>query len=143
MMKISILGAGNVGGTLGRAWAGKGHDVFFGVPIPEDAKTQEFLTTIGSKARAGTVAEAAAAGEVIVLATPWPATRGAIQAAGNLAARWWVGTSTSAAEEIVKRAPRCQNGRGHPADGANPGGRLPPPRWAADKCLLLRQRSCR
>jgi len=27
MMKISILGAGNVGGTLGRAWARKGHDV--------------------------------------------------------------------------------------------------------------------
>jgi predicted dinucleotide-binding enzyme len=32
MMKISILGAGNVGGALGRAWACKGHDVYFGVP---------------------------------------------------------------------------------------------------------------
>lgn len=53
-MKISILGAGNVGGTLGRGWARKGHDVFFGVPRPGDAKTQELLTTIGSKARAGT-----------------------------------------------------------------------------------------
>jgi hypothetical protein len=31
--------------------------------------------------------EAAAAGDVIVLATPWPATRGAIQAAGNLAGK--------------------------------------------------------
>ena len=39
-MKISILGAGNVGGTLGRAWARKGHDVFFGVPRPQDTKTQ-------------------------------------------------------------------------------------------------------
>ncbi len=87
MMKISILGAGNVGGTLGCAWARKGHDVFFGVPSPEDAKTKQLLTTIGSKARAGTVAEAAAAGEVIVLATPWPATKDAIQAAGNLAGK--------------------------------------------------------
>jgi hypothetical protein len=34
MMKISILVAGDVGGTLGRAWARKGHDVFFGVPSP-------------------------------------------------------------------------------------------------------------
>src|ERR1700730_18566242 len=86
-MKISILGAGNVGGTLGRAWARKAHDVFFGVPRPGDAGTQELLTTIGSKARAGTVAEAAAAGDVIVLATPWPATRDAIQAAGDLAGK--------------------------------------------------------
>lgn len=83
-MKISILGAGNVGGTLGRAWARKGHDVFLGVPRPNDAKTQELLKTIGAKGSAGTVSEAATAGEVIVLATPWPATRDAIQAAGNL-----------------------------------------------------------
>src|SRR5437773_4684273 len=83
-MKISILGAGNVGGTLGSGWAGKGHDVFFGVPNPNDAKTQALLTTIGSKARAGTVAEAAAAGDVIVLATPWPVTQDAIKTAGDL-----------------------------------------------------------
>ena len=86
-MKISILGAGNVGGTLGRSWARKGHDVFFGVPRPGEAGTQELLTTIGSRARVGTVAEAAAAGDVIVLATPWPATRDAIQAAGNIAGK--------------------------------------------------------
>jgi predicted dinucleotide-binding enzyme len=84
-MKISILGAGNLGGTLGCCWARKGHNVFFGVPRSKDAKTQELLKTIGSNVRSGTVAEAAAAGDVIVLATPWPATRDAIQAAGNLA----------------------------------------------------------
>src|SRR5579864_5502140 len=83
-MKICILGAGSVGGTLGRAWARKGHDVFFGVPHPQDSKTQELLKTIGSKARAGSVAEAAAASDIIVLATPWPATQDAIKAAGNL-----------------------------------------------------------
>ena len=53
-MKISILGAGNVGGTLGRAWARQGYDVCFGVPRPQDAKMQELLKTIGTKARAGT-----------------------------------------------------------------------------------------
>jgi 8-hydroxy-5-deazaflavin:NADPH oxidoreductase len=113
-MKISILGAGNVGGTLGRAWARKGHDVFFGVP-----RTQELLTTIGSKARAGTVAEAAAAGEVIMLATPWPATKAAIQDAGNLAGKVVVdctnplkedfsglalGYTTSGAEQVAQWA---------------------------------------
>ena len=33
-MKIGILGAGNVGGALGRIWASKGHDITFGVPDP-------------------------------------------------------------------------------------------------------------
>ncbi|HEV3109498.1 MAG TPA: NADPH-dependent F420 reductase [Candidatus Binataceae bacterium] len=83
-MKIGILGAGNVGGALGSAWARKGHEVFFGVPRPQDTKTQELLKTIGAKCRAGSVAEAAAASDVIVLATPWPAAQDAIRAAGNL-----------------------------------------------------------
>ena len=44
------------------------HDVYFGVPGPGDAKTQELLTTIGSRARAGTVAEADFAPQVPVAA---------------------------------------------------------------------------
>jgi predicted dinucleotide-binding enzyme len=118
-MKISILGAGNVGGTLGRAWAREGYEVFFGVPRPQDAKTQELLKTIGAKARAGSVSEAAAAGDVLVLATPWPATRDAIQAAGNLAGKVVVdctnplkadisglalGLTTSGAEQVAEWA---------------------------------------
>ena len=31
-MRIGVIGAGNVGGTLGRSWLQKGHDVMFGVP---------------------------------------------------------------------------------------------------------------
>jgi predicted dinucleotide-binding enzyme len=118
-MKISILGAGNVGGTLGRAWAVLGHDVFFGVPRPQDTKTQELLKTIGAKARAGTVAEAGAAGEVLVLATPWQATRDALQAAGDLTGKvvvdctnplkedfsgLAVGFTTSGAEQVAQWA---------------------------------------
>ncbi len=99
-MKMSILGAGNVGGTLGRAWAKKGHDVFFGVPGPQDAKTQQLLKSIGQNACAGTVAEAAAAADLIVLATPWPATRGAIQAAGNLTGKMVVDCTNPLKEDI-------------------------------------------
>lgn len=84
MMKIAILGAGGVGGTLGRSWAAKGYEVFFGVPNPKSDKVQELLKTVGPKGRAGTVSEAAAFGEVVVLATPWTATEEAIKAAGNL-----------------------------------------------------------
>jgi predicted dinucleotide-binding enzyme len=84
-MNLAIIGAGNVGGTLGKAWARKaGHDIFFGVRDPKAEKTQTLLRAIGGKARAGTAAEAAQSAEVIVLATPWPATEAAIRAMGNI-----------------------------------------------------------
>jgi predicted dinucleotide-binding enzyme len=86
-MRIGVIGAGNVGGTLGRAWVKTGHDVLFGVPNPTAPKMVDLLRATGGKARAGSVAEAAAHGEVVVLATPWGATRDAIQQAGNLAGK--------------------------------------------------------
>jgi len=83
-MKLAIIGAGNVGGALGTAWAQKGHDVFFGVRDPKADKTQALLKKIGGKARAGTAAEAAASADVIVLSTPWPATEAAIRSMGDI-----------------------------------------------------------
>jgi hypothetical protein len=38
LMKIAIIGAGNVGSALGRAWLGSGEDVIFGAPNPADPK---------------------------------------------------------------------------------------------------------
>jgi 8-hydroxy-5-deazaflavin:NADPH oxidoreductase len=85
IVKIVIIGAGNVGGTLGTAWATKaGHEVFFGVRSPNSDRTQTLVRPLGSKARAGTAADAAAFGEMIVLTTPWPTTEAAIRSMGNL-----------------------------------------------------------
>jgi predicted dinucleotide-binding enzyme len=86
-MKIGIIGAGNVGGTLGRAWAKKGHQVFYGVQRPHDDKINKLREATGPEAQAGLPAEAAAFGEVVVLATPWPATQAAIRSAGDLAGK--------------------------------------------------------
>jgi len=72
-MKIAIVGAGRVGSTLGKAWATKGHDIFFGVRNPKQLEFQS-----------GSVAEAAAFGQVVVLATPWHGTEAAVRAAGDL-----------------------------------------------------------
>ena len=83
-MKIGIIGAGSVGSTLGKAWANKGHGIFFGVRHSQDDKTRQLLQSIGPKAHAGTVAEAAAVAEVVVLATPWQGTQAAVRAAGDL-----------------------------------------------------------
>jgi len=84
-MKLAIIGAGNVGGALGKAWAEKaGHDVFFGVRQPASEKTQALLAGIRGKVQAGSPQQAAAFADVIVLTTPWPETEGAIRAMGDL-----------------------------------------------------------
>jgi predicted dinucleotide-binding enzyme len=86
-MRIGIIGAGNVGGALGRAWAKSGHDVCFGVLRPQDDKIRQLVQSVGPRARAGTVPEAAAFGEVVVLATPWQATEAAVRQAGDLSSK--------------------------------------------------------
>ena len=39
LMRIAMIGAGNVGSALGRAWLRSGEDVVFGVPNPADLKS--------------------------------------------------------------------------------------------------------
>jgi hypothetical protein len=75
-MKIAVIGAGNVGKALGKAWARRGHEVSYGVRQPGDAKYQGLKTAA--------VAAAAQAAEAILLATPWDATEAALNSAGDL-----------------------------------------------------------
>ena len=70
-MNITILGAGNIGGTLGKKWAAAGHTITFGVRDPNSPKTQAALAKV--TARALPVPEAIAAGEVILFSIPWAA----------------------------------------------------------------------
>jgi 8-hydroxy-5-deazaflavin:NADPH oxidoreductase len=86
-VKIAIIGAGNVGSALGRGWATAGHEIVFGVRDPKAARIQEVVQSAEERARVGTVREAVASSEVVVLATPWPATRDVVTAAGPLSGR--------------------------------------------------------
>jgi len=119
-VKIGIIGAGNVGGTLGRAWAAKGHAVVFGARDPRGPKVQELVKATAGTARAATPAEAAAHGEVVLLATPWAAAQAALRGAGDLTGKILIdatnplrpdlsgltlGHTTSAAEEVARWAP--------------------------------------
>jgi NADPH-dependent F420 reductase len=83
-MKIAIIGAGNVGGTLGKRWAKAGHEVAFGVRDPADAKTAALVRDGGPSARAASVAEAARPAAVVLLSVPWENAREALGAAGDL-----------------------------------------------------------
>jgi len=86
-MNIAIVGAGNVGGTLGRRWAAAGHAVIFGVRDPRDAKYATLVSQTGGKAPLGSVAEAAASADAVLLATPWNTSQAAIAACGDLAGK--------------------------------------------------------
>lgn len=68
--RIAVLGAGNIGGTIGKKWVAAGHVVAFGVSNPSGAKAQALRDALGEKATIGTVAEALAAGDVVLMAVP-------------------------------------------------------------------------
>jgi predicted dinucleotide-binding enzyme len=86
-MKIAIIGAGNVGGTLGKGWTKAGHEVVFGARNPSDPKLKELLAAGGARAKAAGVKDAAASAEVVALTVPWEAAQDAIKSAGNLAGK--------------------------------------------------------
>jgi hypothetical protein len=71
-MRIAIIGAGNVGGGLGRAFAAEGHAIVFGVRDPDSPKTVEALADAPG-AVATSPAEAVEGADVIVFALRWDA----------------------------------------------------------------------
>ena len=70
-MKIGVVGSGRLGGTVGGLWVKAGHQVMFSSRHPEEL--MRLVEGLGPKARAGTVADAVAFGEVILIAVPYSA----------------------------------------------------------------------
>jgi hypothetical protein len=116
-VSISILGAGNVGMALARALTRAGEHVVIGVPRPE--KYAAAVAELGGRARLGSVPEAVAASDVVILAVPYEAAlavagsvgdwqdRILVDATNPLApglAGLTVGTTTSGAEQIAAAA---------------------------------------
>ena len=80
-LKIGIIGSGHVGSALGEVWAKAGHPVLFSSRNLENDK--KLAADIGANSRAGTPPEAAAFGEVILLAVPYKAFPELIQSVGS------------------------------------------------------------
>ncbi len=114
---IAILGAGNVGLALAKAFVAKGETVVFGVPNPD--KYRDAVAALGPAASIGSTDSAVEASDLVILATPYAAAlsiarsqpdwghRILVDATNPLApglAGLSVGTTTSAAEEIAKLA---------------------------------------
>lgn len=69
-MNIAILGTGNWGTALGHVFTAAGHSLYYGSRTPEQKK--EWAASIGPAVQVGSYQQAAAFGEVVVVATPWP-----------------------------------------------------------------------
>jgi predicted dinucleotide-binding enzyme len=81
-MKIGILGTGDVGQALGTGFITIGDDVKMGGREAGNPKAVAWAQKAGTRASAGTFAEAAAFGDVVVLATVGVAGEAALKAAG-------------------------------------------------------------
>jgi len=115
-MKIGIIGAGEVGRTVGRRLVAKGHSVSLTFSHNR-AKLEATAHAIG--ATACQPAELGRFADVLVLTTPWGAAREALRAVGDLAGKLvWdctnplnadmsglvIGTDRSAGEQIAEWA---------------------------------------
>ena len=69
--KIGMIGSGREGGALGSLWVKAGLPVLFSSRNPDRLK--DLVAGLGPLARAGTVEEAVAFGDVVVLAVPYGA----------------------------------------------------------------------
>jgi 8-hydroxy-5-deazaflavin:NADPH oxidoreductase len=70
-IKIGVIGSGHVGSAIGKVWAAAGHPVMFASRNLDHDK--QLAAGIGANAQAGTPVQAAAFGDVLLLAVPYGA----------------------------------------------------------------------
>ncbi len=117
-MKITIIGAGNVGATLGKRFSEIGHEVTYGV---RDPTSEEYA----GRKDIRTVAEAAGCSETILLAVPYDAIENVLRECGDLSEkliidatnplimennslRLALGFESSGAEHVATLAPKAK-----------------------------------
>lgn len=143
-MTISIIGAGNVGMALGKAFVAKGEKVVFGVPDP--VKYRDAVAVLGAAATIGTTQAAITKGDIVILAVPFAAASSVAKSLADWGGRILVdatnplapglaglslGTTTSGAEEIAAAAKGARvvkafntTGAENMADSHYPGGSI-------------------
>jgi NADPH-dependent F420 reductase len=126
---IAIVGSGNIGGALARAWLGAGHDVRIAT---RDARSKEVSELVDRGAKALPVADAAKNAEVVVFAIPASAVVDVAKSMGGLAGKIVVdctnaiakgfslqfGHTTSSSEEIARALPDTRVVRSFNQQGA-------------------------
>ena len=78
-MNIGIIGSGNMGASMGKIWAAKGHKVLFSFSKDQE-KLGATAAAAGPNACTDTPAGAVAFGELVLLSVPWTAVPEALKA---------------------------------------------------------------
>jgi hypothetical protein len=122
-MKIGIIGAGRVGGGLGKLWVKAGHQVLFSSRHPK--RLRVLVEETGPGAYLGDVGDAALFGDVILFSPNFWSVDNALEAAGPLKEKTVIDVtnpvdwnpngrmvrslpqSTTAAEELAKKLPNA------------------------------------
>lgn len=126
---ITVIGTGNIGGALARAWLAAGHTVRLAVR-DEKSNNIKDLTDMGAQVRP--VAGSADGADLVVLAVPAGAAAEAAKSAGSLQGKVVIdctnaiakgftlqfGHSTSSSEELAKALPGAQVVRAFNQQGA-------------------------
>lgn len=131
-MKITVIGTGNVGRTLGSRFAALGHDIVFTAKNLDSDNMKASLDASEGKAVSAATRDAASGAEIVILATQYVDAHHALKAAGDLDGKIIIDTTnplkpdlsglsigheTSAGEEIQKafagaRVVKCFNTTG-------------------------------
>lgn len=97
-MKIAVIGPGKVGATLGRRFAGAGHEVTFGAPRPEQEKYDP-LRDLGCAVYSPE--EAVEEAEIILLAVPWAVVGEVVGKLGGLSGRLVIDATNPIREDFL------------------------------------------
>jgi predicted dinucleotide-binding enzyme len=82
-MRIGLIGAGHIGGNCARQAVKAGHEVMLSFSR-DPSNLQQLASQLGDQASTGTVADAVAFGDVVILSVPWGVIPEALEQAGDL-----------------------------------------------------------
>lgn len=98
-MHIAIIGAGNVGRALGRAFARLGHTIAYGLRRPDDPDARALADETGATLAAP--AEAVRDADLVVLAVPGEAGPEAARALGDLSGKVLLDTTNPVGPNLL------------------------------------------
>ena len=96
-MNIAIIGAGNVGGALAKAWSGK-HTLYLGVRDPNDPSKQELGKLPNTTLMKNT--DAAQRADVVVIAIHPPQLREVCESLGDVSGKIIIDANNSIREKV-------------------------------------------
>lgn len=96
-MELTIVGSGNVGMALGKAWKKAGHAITFGVRDTSAAKAEN-LKKNGFNVSA--MSEAGKQAKVILLAVPWHEAENALRSLGDLSGKIVIDATNPLTKEL-------------------------------------------